>query len=234
MSYHNTILGVYLSVLAGAGGDDAKDWADMLFRMYVRYADRKGWKTTIIDDRTIHIKGEGVYDVLKLENGVHRLVRISPFDAKKLRHTSFALVELIPAIPTPELSSVRIPEKDLKMDFFRSSGPGGQNVNKVETAVRIVHLPTGIVASSQSERAQSANRDRALEIIKIKLLELMKERHETAVENLRVKVKPEWGHEIRSYVLHPYKQVKDHRTGEKNSRVEEVLGGNLDLILGAR
>ncbi len=223
--------GIYLSVLAGAGGDDAKDWADMLFRMYVRYADRKGWKTTVVDDRILHIKGEGVYDILKSENGVHRLVRISPFDAKKLRHTSFALVEIIPAIPTPELSSVRIPEKDLKVEFFRSSGPGGQNVNKVETAVRIVHLPTGIVASSQSERAQSANRDRALEIVKIKVLELMKEKRETAVENLRVKVKPEWGHEIRSYVLHPYKQVKDHRTGEKNSRVEEVLEGNLDLIL---
>ena len=223
--------GIYLSVLAGAGGDDAKDWADMLFRMYVRYADRKGWKTTIVDDRILHIKGEGVYDILKSENGVHRLVRISPFDAKKLRHTSFALVEIIPAIPTLELSSVRIPEKDLKVEFFRSSGPGGQNVNKVETAVRIVHLPTGIVASSQSERAQSANRDRALEIVKIKVLELMKEKRETAVENLRVKVKPEWGHEIRSYVLHPYKQVKDHRTGEKNSRVEEVLEGNLDLIL---
>ncbi len=223
--------GIYLSVLAGAGGDDAKDWADMLFRMYVRYADRKGWKTTVVDDRILHIKGEGVYDILKSENGVHRLVRISPFDAKKLRHTSFALVEIIPAIPTPELSSVRIPEKDLKVEFFRSSGPGGQNVNKVETAVRIVHLPTGIVASSQSERAQSANRDRALEIVKIKILELMKEKRETAVENLRVKVKPEWGHEIRSYVLHPYKQVKDHRTGEKNSRVEEVLEGNLDLIL---
>lgn len=223
--------GIYLSVLAGAGGDDAKDWADMLFRMYVRYADRKGWKTTIVDDRILHIKGEGVYDILKSENGVHRLVRISPFDAKKLRHTSFALVEIIPAIPTPELSSVRIPEKDLKVEFFRSSGPGGQNVNKVETAVRIVHLPTGIVASSQSERAQSANRDRALEIVKIKILELMKEKRETVVENLRVKVKPEWGHEIRSYVLHPYKQVKDHRTGEKNSRVEEVLEGNLDLIV---
>ncbi len=223
--------GIYLSVLAGAGGDDAKDWADMLFRMYVRYADRKGWKTTVVDDRILHIKGEGVYDILKSENGVHRLVRISPFDAKKLRHTSFALVEIIPAIPTLELSSVRIPEKDLKVEFFRSSGPGGQNVNKVETAVRIVHLPTGIVASSQSERAQSANRDRALEIVKIKVLELMKEKRETAVENLRVKVKPEWGHEIRSYVLHPYKQVKDHRTGEKNSRVEEVLEGNLDLIL---
>ncbi len=226
--------GVYLSVLAGAGGDDAKDWADMLFRMYARYADRKGWKSTNIDDRMLHIKGQEVYEALKSDHGVHRLVRISPFDAKKLRHTSFALVEIVPAIPAPELSSVKIPEKDLKIEFFRSSGPGGQNVNKVETAVRAVHLPTGIVVSSQSERAQSANRDKAIEILKIKLLELMKEKHETAVENLKIKVKPEWGHEIRSYVLHPYKQVKDHRTGEKNSRVEEVLDGNLDVLFGKK
>lgn len=226
--------GVYLSVLAGAGGDDAKDWADMLLRMYMRYADRKGWKSSLVDDRMLLIRGQGIYDILRLENGVHRLVRISPFDSKKLRHTSFALVEIIPVIPTPELSSVRIPDKDLKVDFFRSSGPGGQNVNKVETAVRITHIPTGIIASSQSERAQSANRDRALEILKIKLFELMKEKRETAVENLKIKVKPEWGHEIRSYVLHPYKQVKNHHTGEKNSRVEEVLDGNLDLILNAQ
>lgn len=228
----NSYNGVYLSILAGAGGDDAKDWAEMLMRMYTRYADRKNWKLNKIDDRTVFIKGENIYDVLKLESGVHRLVRISPFDAKKLRHTSFALVEVIPAIPTPELSSVKIPEKDLKVEFFRSSGPGGQNVNKVETAVRMVHVPTGIVISSQAERSQSANRDKALEIIKIKLLELMREKHETTVENLKVKVKPEWGHEIRSYVLHPYKQVKNHRTGVKNSHVEEVLNGNLDLIVG--
>ncbi len=223
--------GAYLSVLAGAGGDDAKDWAEMLTKMYIRYSERKGWKALFVDDRTIQINGSGVYTALKAESGVHRLVRISPFDSKKLRHTSFALVDVLPILPMPELSSVKIPDKDLKVDFMRSSGPGGQNVNKVETAVRIVHLPTGIVASCRVERSQSANRERALAILKTQLITLMREKHETEIENLKTKVKPEWGNEIRSYVLHPYKQVKDHRTGKKISKVEEVLLGDLDQVL---
>ncbi|MEW6617090.1 MAG: peptide chain release factor-like protein [Patescibacteria group bacterium] len=222
--------GVYLSVLAGAGGDDAKDWAQMLLRMYEKCADKKGWKKQFVNDITISLRGDGVYEYLKGESGVHRLVRISPFDSKKLRHTSFALVEVLPILPQVEVSKIQIPEKDIKTDFFRSSGPGGQNVNKVETAVRVSHLPTGIVISSQSERSQSANRDKAMELLKIKLIALMQEKHETAIENLKVKVKPEWGHEIRSYVLHPYKQVKNHATGIKISRVEEVLDGDLDLL----
>lgn len=221
---------VIIEVKSGAGGDDAKDWAKMLLRMYSRYADRKNWKKEFLNDATIEIKGEKAYERFKNESGVHRLVRISPFDAKKLRHTSFALVEVLPELPDLQAVKFQIPEKDLKIEFYRSSGPGGQNVNKVETAVRVVHLPTGLVAASQAERSQSANRERALHLLKAKLAKLMEEGKEKELKNLRVKVKPEWAHEIRSYVLHPYKQIKDHRTGEKISKVEEVLEGNIDLL----
>lgn len=220
-----------ISVLAGAGGDDAKDWAQMLLKMYGRFAQLKNWKLITIDDNTIEIRGEKAYERLKNESGVHRLVRISPFDAKKLRHTSFALVEVLPELPAMEAAHINIPEKDLKIDFSRAGGPGGQNVNKVETAARITHLPTGLVSSSRVERSQALNRDRAMNLLKAKLLKLMEEKHEKEISNLRTRVAPEWGHEIRSYVLHPYKQVKDHKTGEKISKVEEVLDGNLDILL---
>ena len=228
MNYNSNI--VTISVLAGAGGDDAKDWAKMLLRMYGRFTELKNWKRLTINDNTIEIRGEGAYERLRDESGVHRLVRISPFDAKKLRHTSFALVEILPDLPKVDEAKLQIPEKDLKIEFSRAGGPGGQNVNKVETAVRIVHLPTGLVASSQVERSQAMNRERAMKLLKAKLAKVMEDRHLREIGNLRVKVAPEWGHEIRSYVLHPYKQVKDHRTGRKISRVEEVLEGGLDLL----
>ena len=225
-SYNQNIC--YVSLYAGAGGDDAKDWARMLLRMYSRYAERRGWQKRLIDDNVIEIKGEGAYARLKEEAGVHRLVRVSPFDSKGLRHTSFALVEVLPEMQNAEL---QIPDSDLKVEFFRSSGPGGQNVNKVETAVRVVHLPTGLKASAQTERSQSANRDRAMNLLKAKIALLMEEKHQKEISALKSKAEPDWGHEIRSYVLYPYKQVKDHKTKEKITREEEVLEGDLALLV---
>jgi len=230
MNYNPNI--VTISVLAGAGGEDAKDWARMLLRMYARYAALRGWKAVGIDENELEIRGEGAYPRLKDEAGVHRLVRISPYDAKKLRHTSFALVEVLPELPKVDAAKISIPTKDLKIEFSRAGGPGGQNVNKVETAVRVVHLPTGLSASARMERSQSANREKALSLLKAKIVKLMEDKHEEELSNLKTRVVPEWGHEIRSYVLHPYKQVKDHRTGKKIVKVEEVLNGNLDILLG--
>ncbi|MEK7464779.1 MAG: peptide chain release factor-like protein [Patescibacteria group bacterium] len=221
---------VTVSVFAGAGGEDAKDWAQMLLRMYSKFADKKSWKKILVNDNTLEFRGDGVYDRLKGESGVHRLVRISPFDAKKLRHTSFALVEALPVLPEVEAHRFTIPEKDLKFDFYRASGPGGQNVNKVETAARVTHIPTGLVSASQVERSQSMNREKALSLLKAKLIKLMEEKQEKELSQLRVRVSPDWGHEIRSYVLHPYKQVKDHKTGKKISQVDKVLEGELDIL----
>lgn len=218
----------YITVYAGAGGDDAKDWASILADMYLRYSERKGWKGQRVDDNILKVRGKGSYERLKEENGVHRLVRISPFDSKKLRHTSFALVEALPEFS--DGSDVKIPDNDLRIDFYRSSGPGGQNVNKVETAVRVTHLPTGLTASSQLERSQSANKQQAISILRSKLLSLMDKEKEKEIDKLKAKAKPEWGHEIRSYVLHPYKQVKDHKTGVKITKVENFLKGDIDLL----
>ncbi|MEY4731404.1 MAG: hypothetical protein RL681_350 [Candidatus Parcubacteria bacterium] len=224
-----------LSVYPGAGGDDATDWARMLFEMYTGYAKRREWKTTVLDDspnrRTMELRGDHAYGWLKREAGVHRLVRISPFSAQKLRHTSFALVEVIPDLPAQDASQLEIPDRDLKVEFSRAGGPGGQNVNKVETAVRIVHVPTGLVSSSRAERSQAQNRERALTLLKAKLLHLMEEHHTKEFETLRTKVKPEWGNQIRSYVLNPYQLVKDHRTETETSRVEDVLAGDLDIFI---
>jgi len=222
-----------ISVFPGAGGEDASDWAEMLLKMYQGYATRRAWKTSRIDSDTIEIKGEDAFNILRKEYGVHRLVRISPYDAKKLRHTAFVLVEVLPLLRQVDTDNINIPEKDIRVDFTRSSGPGGQNVNKVETAVRVVHIPTGLAASSQIERSQARNRERALTILKTKLLKLMEEKQETEIESLKTRVTPEWGHQIRSYVLHPYKLVKDHRTEYETRKIDDVLEGNLDGFIEA-
>ncbi len=224
-----------LAVYPGAGGDDATDWARMLFEMFAGYAKRREWKTVMLDDspnrRTMEIRGDHAYGWLKREAGVHRLVRISPFSSQKLRHTSFALVEVVPDLPAQDASKLEIPESDLKWEFSRAGGPGGQNVNKVETAVRVTHLPTGLVASSRAERAQAQNRERALSLLKGKLVHLMEEHHTQEFEALRTKVKPEWGNQLRSYVLNPYQLVKDHRTETETSQVDRVLAGDLDIFI---
>ncbi len=238
---------VIISISAGAGGVDAEDWAGILCEMYVKFAEKRGWKTKIINeslanfqsktgrhpvkDITFEIKGDYAYGYLKKESGVHRLVRISPFSPEKKRHTSFALVEVLPELPEVSKEEIKIPEEDLRVEFFRSSGPGGQNVNKVETAVRIHHLPTGISASVQVERSQSQNRERALTIIKAKLLKLMEDTKIGELNKLRTKVKPEWGNQIRSYVLNPYKLVKDHRTGVETAQADKVLEGDIDIFI---
>jgi len=221
-----------LSIFPGAGGDDATDWASMLFSMYEKFASAKGWKTVRLEDsanrRAMEIIGKYAYGLLRLESGVHRLVRISPFNAKKQRHTSFALVEVLPDLPELEESQISIPEKDLKIEFSRSGGPGGQNVNKVETAVRMVHIPTGISSSCDVERSQSQNRETALRMLKAKLFSIMKEQKVEELSALKSDVKVEWGSQIRSYVLNPYQLVKDHRTGAENPHTEGVLNGGLD------
>ncbi|MBA7493672.1 Peptide chain release factor 2 [subsurface metagenome] len=230
---------ITLSVYAGAGGQDAEDWALMLLKMYQKYSERKHWKFSLLDKKeneyggiknaVAEIDGDDVYRILKNENGVHRLVRISPFSSAKLRHTSFALVEVLPIIEAKELP---LEENDLEIETFRSSGPGGQNVQKVETAVRVRHKPTGIVVGCQEGRSQFKNKERALTVLRAKLHQLAeKQKVETLKELKGEKIKIEWGNQIRSYVLHPYKLVKNHRTGKKIGNVEEVLDGNLDKIL---
>jgi peptide chain release factor 2 len=256
LEIENLFIGKYdkgaalISIYAGAGGQDAEDWAGMLYEMYSKFCEKRGWKTKIINesvgdfqsktgrrpvkDITLEIKGEYAYGYLKQEAGVHRLVRISPFSPEKKRHTSFALIEVLPDLSfetAQDKQNLEIPEKDLKIDFFRSSGPGGQNVNKVETAVRIIHLPTGLSAASQVERSQAQNRERAMNLLKAKILRLMEINQIKELDKLRVKAKPEWGSQIRSYVLHPYKLVKDHRSNVETSNADKVLEGELDLFV---
>ncbi len=226
-----------LSIFPGAGGEDAEDWSQMLGVMYENYAKNRGWKIKVIDDnprsRTVEFRGGHAYGYLKKESGVHRLVRISPFNTKHSRETSFALVEVVPDLPPLEESKMQIPEKDLKVEFYRSGGPGGQNVNKVETAVRVIHVPTGIAVSSQTQRSQAQNRECALKLLKAKLFRLMEKEKVAELGNLRTKVKPEWGNQIRSYVLNPYQMVKDHRTGVETARVDNVLAGDIDIFIEA-
>jgi len=229
----------FISIFAGAGGVDAQDWTEMLLRMYLRFAGKKRWQAQTIDHSKgteagiksviIEVKGKYAYGFLKGEAGVHRLVRISPFDAEKMRHTSFALVEVLPEIKKAE---VEVNPDDLRIDTFLSSGPGGQNMQKNETAVRMVHLPTKITVSCQSQRSQTQNKERALQILKSKLFQYSQTEKEEEKARLRGEFKSaSWGNQIRSYVLHPYHMVKDLRTNYETSNVDDVLDGNLDEII---
>lgn len=233
------ILPAIISFSAGAGGTEAQDWARMLMRMYTRWAEGKGYRVDVvhvsggeeagIKSATMRIVGPYAYGYLKSENGVHRLVRISPFDADKARHTSFALVEVLPEIAETVIS---IKPEELKIDTFRASGHGGQNVQKVETAVRITHVPTGLVAASQNERSQGQNKEIALKILQSKLVQReVVERKEKLDELKGAFVKAEWGHQIRSYVLQPYQLVKDHRTDHEEKDAEKVLDGAIDPFI---
>ena len=225
-----------LTVSPGAGGEDAADWATMLFRMYQRFCERKGWKTTALHLLSMEVKGKFAYGFLKKENGVHRLVRMSPFSAKRLRHTSFAAVEILPEISFSE-EHIEIKPEEISVEFARSSGPGGQNVNKRETAVRIVHIATGIAVESQNTRTQQKNKEKALEVLAAKLYQLQEREKEKEMVTLRqAQGNPmaiEWGSQIRSYVLHPYQMVKDHRTEQETADTGGVLDGKLDEFIEA-
>lgn len=232
-----------INFLSGAGGDDAQEWTSMLLEMYRKYAEKKRWNVELVHqgfgelggtkEATLEIRGSYAYGFLKKEAGVHRLVRISPFSAKKLRHTSFALVEVLPYLKGLNAEETKIDAKDIRVDLFRSSGPGGQNVNRRETAVRVTHIPTGFSVASQSQRSQLQNKEKAFEILRAKLYQFAREKRKDTIENLREKVSVEWGHQIRSYVFDPYQLVKDHRTGVETSNIEGVLQGELDEFIEA-
>lgn len=230
-----------LTVRSGAGGVDAQDWAEMLMRMYLRYAEKKGFRASVLDETrggeagiksvTLEIQGTYAYGYLRGEAGIHRLVRLSPFNANSLRQTSFASVEVMPVIENDD-SAIVIKPEDLRIDTYRSSGAGGQNVNKTESAVRITHLTTNTVVTCQTERSQLQNREQAMKLLRSKLLQQKLEEQAEAKRKLRGEFKSaEWGNQIRSYVLHPYTMVKDHRTDTETSDTAKVLDGSLDLFI---
>jgi peptide chain release factor 2 len=231
-----------LAIHAGAGGTESQDWAEMLMRMYLRWAERRGYKAEVLDtspgdeagikSAVIAVNGDYAFGYLKSEHGVHRLVRLSPFDADHARHTSFALVEVMPQ--AEENIDLAISPEDVKIETFRSSGPGGQHMQKTSSAVRLTHLPSGIVVTCQSERSQHMNKDIAFKILRARLLEREMEKREEEKAQLKGKrIEAGWGNQIRSYVLHPYRMVKDHRTGYETGRTEAVLDGELDGFIDA-
>ncbi len=231
-----------LAIHAGAGGTDSQDWAAMLERMYLRWTERRGYKAEILDRTdgeeagiksvTIAVTGSLAYGYLRPEKGVHRLVRLSPFDAAHRRHTSFALVEVLPEMA--DTNEINVPAEDIKIDVYKSSGAGGQNVQKNATAVRLTHIPTGLVVTCQNERSQVQNRENALRVLKARLLEIKQEAQEEKLSELRGEyTKAEWGSQIRSYVLHPYQLVKDHRTDFEMGDTSAVLDGDLDPFIEA-
>ena len=232
----------FIEVNAGAGGTEAQDWAEMLLRMYMRWAERHGYKVHLIDESpgeeaglksaTLQISGDNAYGWLKTEAGVHRLVRISPFDSQARRHTSFAAVTVAPVVD--ETVEVEINDKDLRVDTYRASGAGGQHVNKTDSAVRITHLPTGIVVASQQERSQHQNRAKVMEMLRARLYDLELKKHEDKMAAMQgEKSDIGWGHQIRSYVLQPYQMVKDLRTGVEKGNAQGVLDGDIDDFLNA-
>lgn len=230
----------YISIHSGSGGSDAQDWGKMLLRMYTRWAENKGFQIDVIDlnqngvagfkSATLLIKGLNAYGYLKKERGVHRLVRISPFDSSSRRHTSFASVDVIPEIKTDKV--IKIDDKDLRIDKFRASGAGGQHVNKTDSAVRIIHLPTKIVVTCQNERSQHMNKEAAMHMLISKLMELKEKEHKKSINDLTGDYNQiTWGSQIRSYVFHPYRMVKDHRTGAEMGNVDAVMDGDLDYFI---
>jgi peptide chain release factor 2 len=231
-----------LTLHAGVGGSDANDWTEMLLRMYTRWCEKRGFKVETLDylegdeagikSVTLKVKGEFAYGYLKAEKGVHRLVRISPFNANGKRQTSFASVEVLPELTKDQ--DIEIRSEDLKIDTYRASGAGGQHVNKTESAIRITHLPTGIVVQCQSERSQFSNKDTAMAMLKSKLIDLKERAHKEKIEDLTGELKDMgWGSQIRSYVFHPYNMVKDHRTGEETANLNAVMNGEIDNFITA-
>ncbi|HEY9584387.1 MAG TPA: PCRF domain-containing protein [Candidatus Paceibacterota bacterium] len=232
-----------ITIFSGAGGDDSEDFSAMLFSMYRKYFEKRGWTISIIHQNqndhggfrnlTFEVGGKGSYGDLKNESGVHRLVRISPFNAQKKRHTSFSMVEVIPKFE--KIAEIEIPESELEVTFAKSSGPGGQNVNKRETAVRVLHLPTKLAVHVETERSQVQNKEKAVAILKGKLYKMREEERVAKEKGMQISktTSVEWGNQIRSYVLHPYKMVKDHRTSIETAQVDNVLNGELDEFIEA-